>query len=335
MSAPRAARPAARETTNAVVGTVAATTATTATTAAAACRRHRQQFGTQRGDQCAGQYRQGQRVVRRGGQHQPGDDGAAGRLHPLRAGQHAAGGQPPGAVRRHHDFVQSGARQVAQRCDAGDRAGRCGRSACRRASTAASRAPRSTFQALARQRADPDPRRACRRLHRAGHPVRKLRSIPITILSTLPSAGVGAVLALLLFNTEFSIIALIGVILLIGIVKKNAIMMIDFALEAERDAQPDAARRDLRGLPAALPPDHDDHLRRHAGRAAAGAQLRRRRRDAPAAGHRHRRRADAEPDADAVHDAGAVPVPRSIPSRDATPLAAGFPRHRRHAGAAE
>ncbi len=57
---------------------------------------------------------------------------------------------------------------------------------------------------------------------------------PITILSTLPSAGVGALLALLLFRTEFSVIALIGVILLIGIVKKNAIMMIDFALEAER-----------------------------------------------------------------------------------------------------
>jgi multidrug efflux pump len=57
---------------------------------------------------------------------------------------------------------------------------------------------------------------------------------PLTILSTLPSAGVGALLALLLFKTEFSIIALIGVILLIGIVKKNAIMMIDFALDAER-----------------------------------------------------------------------------------------------------
>jgi multidrug efflux pump len=57
---------------------------------------------------------------------------------------------------------------------------------------------------------------------------------PITILSTLPSAGVGALLALMLFHTEFSIIALIGVILLIGIVKKNAIMMIDFALESER-----------------------------------------------------------------------------------------------------
>ena len=57
---------------------------------------------------------------------------------------------------------------------------------------------------------------------------------PITILSTLPSAGVGAVLALLIFRTELSIIALIGIILLIGIVKKNGIMMVDFALEAER-----------------------------------------------------------------------------------------------------
>jgi multidrug efflux pump len=57
---------------------------------------------------------------------------------------------------------------------------------------------------------------------------------PITIISTLPSAGVGAVLALMLWHTEFSIIALIGVILLIGIVKKNAIMMIDFAIHAER-----------------------------------------------------------------------------------------------------
>jgi multidrug efflux pump len=57
---------------------------------------------------------------------------------------------------------------------------------------------------------------------------------PITILSTLPSAGVGAVLALILFNEQFTIISLIGVVLLIGIVKKNAIMMIDFALIAER-----------------------------------------------------------------------------------------------------
>jgi multidrug efflux pump len=57
---------------------------------------------------------------------------------------------------------------------------------------------------------------------------------PITILSTLPSAGVGALLALIICRTEFSVIALIGVILLIGIVKKNGIMMVDFALDAER-----------------------------------------------------------------------------------------------------
>jgi len=58
---------------------------------------------------------------------------------------------------------------------------------------------------------------------------------PFTILSTLPSAGIGAFLALILFNVEFSLIALIGVFLLIGIVKKNAIMMIDFAIEAQRN----------------------------------------------------------------------------------------------------
>ena len=58
---------------------------------------------------------------------------------------------------------------------------------------------------------------------------------PLTILSTLPSATLGALIALLLFNMEFSIIAMLGMILLIGIVKKNAIMMVDFALQAERD----------------------------------------------------------------------------------------------------
>jgi len=58
---------------------------------------------------------------------------------------------------------------------------------------------------------------------------------PLTILSTLPSAGLGALLALRCFHTDLSLIAMIGIILLIGIVKKNAIMMIDFALAAERD----------------------------------------------------------------------------------------------------
>jgi multidrug efflux pump len=58
---------------------------------------------------------------------------------------------------------------------------------------------------------------------------------PITILSTLPSAGVGALLALILFHQDLSVVALIGIILLIGIVKKNGIMMVDFALDAERN----------------------------------------------------------------------------------------------------
>jgi multidrug efflux pump len=63
---------------------------------------------------------------------------------------------------------------------------------------------------------------------------------PLTILSTLPSAGVGAVLALLVFKTDFSLIALIGVILLIGIVKKNAIILIDFAISLQREKNLDS-----------------------------------------------------------------------------------------------
>lgn len=58
---------------------------------------------------------------------------------------------------------------------------------------------------------------------------------PLTIISTLPSAGLGALLALELFNTPFSLIALIGIMLLIGIVKKNAIIMVDFAIQAQRE----------------------------------------------------------------------------------------------------
>ena len=61
---------------------------------------------------------------------------------------------------------------------------------------------------------------------------------PITILSTLPSAGLGALLALLLFGSDLNLIAMVGIILLIGIVKKNAILMVDFALELERDGVP-------------------------------------------------------------------------------------------------
>ena len=67
--------------------------------------------------------------------------------------------------------------------------------------------------------------------------------LPLTILSTLPSAGVGALLMLMLAHTDLSVIAMIGIILLIGIVKKNGIMMVDFAIHAERS---DGRRRRMR-----------------------------------------------------------------------------------------
>ena len=97
---------------------------------------------------------------------------------------------------------------------------------------------------------------------------------PVTILSTLPSAGVGALLALILARTEFDVIALIGIILLIGIVKKNGIMMIDFALGGRARPRAHPAGRHLQGVPAPLPAHHDDH---------AGRPLRR-----PPARPRHR-----------------------------------------------
>ena len=106
---------------------------------------------------------------------------------------------------------------------------------------------------------------------------------PLTILSGLPSAGFGALLTLLLFKVELSIYSFVGLIMLIGIVKKNAIMQIDFALEAERKEGKSPARSDLRRLPDPLPPDHDDHHGGAARRPADRAGLRRGRRSAQAA----------------------------------------------------
>ena len=81
---------------------------------------------------------------------------------------------------------------------------------------------------------------------------------PLTILSTLPSAGLGALATLMLFGYEFSLIALIGTILLIGIVKKNGIMMVDFAIAAQRDEGLSSRGGDPQGGAPALPADHDD-----------------------------------------------------------------------------
>ena len=106
---------------------------------------------------------------------------------------------------------------------------------------------------------------------------------PLTILSGLPFAGFGALLTLLVFRHELSVYAFVGIIMLVGLVKKNAIMMIDFALEAERNEGKAPREAILEACLRALPPDHDDHHGRADGHAADRARLRRRRRVAPAA----------------------------------------------------
>ena len=123
---------------------------------------------------------------------------------------------------------------------------------------------------------------------------------PLTILSTLPSAGVGALLALIATHNELNVVSLIGIILLIGVVKKNAIMMIDFAIAAARQGKtPEAGH--LRSLPAALPPHHDDHHGGAVRQPAAGDQLRHGIGAAPAAGYCDRGRPHFQPGLDALH----------------------------------
>ncbi len=126
---------------------------------------------------------------------------------------------------------------------------------------------------------------------------------PFTVLTTLPSAGVGALLALLLFRIDLSIVALIGIVLLMGIVKKNAIMMIDFALDAERDRGSVAGRIHRARRAIAVPSDHDDDARRALRRAAARAGAWSGKRIAHPAGHFDHRRPARQPGADALHDA--------------------------------
>ena len=135
---------------------------------------------------------------------------------------------------------------------------------------------------------------------------------PLTILSTLPSAGVGALLALWLGGFDLSVIGIIGIILLIGIVKKNGIILVDFAISRERDGLPprEAVRR---GVPAAVPSDHDDDDGGAAERPAADVRLRLGIGTAPAARLCHGRRPGAEPAADVVHDAGDLSLSRSLP----------------------
>ncbi len=134
---------------------------------------------------------------------------------------------------------------------------------------------------------------------------------PITILSTLPSAALGALVALFVFRIDFSIIALIGVVLLLGIVKKNAIMMIDFALEAERREGLDPKTAIHRAALLRFRPILMTTLAALFGAVPLAHRPRRGLRAAPAARHHHRRRPLRLAAPEPVLDAGHLPLPRS------------------------
>ena len=218
----------------------------------------------------------------------------------------AAGDQPSGAVPGGHALVQSRARRLAGRRGDGDRRRRSSEIGLPASIQASFQGTAQAFQASL-----------------ANEPLLILAALitvyivlgvlyesyihPITILSTLPSAGVGASGAADLPATTSSVIALIGIILLIGIVKKNAIMMIDFALEAERNEgkPPDDAIYQaclLRFRPIMM-----TTMAALLGGVPLAFGTRHRLGAAPAARHHDHRRPDRQPGADALHDAGDLP----------------------------
>ena len=139
---------------------------------------------------------------------------------------------------------------------------------------------------------------------------------PITILSTLPSAGVGALLAIRLFDMDLSIIALIGIILLIGLVKKNAILMVDFAVQTEREGGKSSIEAIYEACLLRFRPIMMTTMAALLGALAAGVRHWYRRGTASPTRHHHRRRPDRQPDADAVHDSGGLSLPRSAAELD-------------------
>ena len=145
---------------------------------------------------------------------------------------------------------------------------------------------------------------------------------PITILSTLPSAGVGAIMALAALPDRLSVIAMIGIILLIGIVKKNAIMMIDFAIEAERKDGKSPEQAIYEACMLRFRPIMMTTMAALFGGLAAGSRYRNGIGTAPPAWHQHRGRADRQPAAYAVHHSGCLPLHGSAPrisARDQAP----------------
>ena len=156
---------------------------------------------------------------------------------------------------------------------------------------------------------------------------------PITIISGLPSAGIGALLTLILFRMELSVIAMIGIVMLVGIVKKNAIMMVDFAIERRRvGLSAEAAIREaclLRFRPIMM-----TTFAAIFGALPIALGARRGRRAAPAARRRRGRRPDAVAAADAVHHAGDLPLSRPHRPRAQAPARAAARRGGRGAAQA-
>ena len=197
----------------------------------------------------------------------PGPDGAAEQRREFQDDEYFAVGQPPGAVPGSHDFLQP---------RAGGLAGRGDRTCCKTPSPRAGHAERhhrqlhqgtaQVFQASLHEHAAVLLGAALVVVYIVlGIPPDSLIH-PITILSTLPSAGLGALLALMLTGYDLSLVSFIGIILLMGIVKKNAIMMVDFAIEAERTENLPPGGSHLPGLRHPLPAYHDDHAGRNVRR---------------------------------------------------------------------
>ncbi len=131
---------------------------------------------------------------------------------------------------------------------------------------------------------------------------------PLTILSTLPSAGVGALLALMLFGYDLSVIALIGIVLLMGIVKKNAILMIDFALEAERHQGMSPEESIVQAALLRFRPIMMTTLAALFGALPLALEVGHRRRTAQSARRHHCRRLATQPIAHPLHHAGDLPL---------------------------
>ena len=137
---------------------------------------------------------------------------------------------------------------------------------------------------------------------------------PLTILSTLPSAGLGALLALRFGHMDLSVIGIIAVILLIGIVKKNGIILVDFAIAAERDRGLSAVAAIRQACLQRLPPNHDDDRGRDDGRPTASARPRHRIGTASAPRLCDGRWIGAKPVAHALHHACHLSLSRSLPT---------------------